>query len=120
MKGSIAGWVVQNEQAVIVDDVQSDPRYFAGIEERTGFVIRTMVCVPMKVRGKVVGVLQMLNKRDGAEFREVDLELGQAVANHAALAIESARYYESLLRVGEYQEMWVAAGLMDSPSLSRG
>ena len=120
LEGSIAGWVIRNEQAVIINDVHSDPRYFAGIEERTGFVIRTMVCVPMKVRGKVVGVLQMLNKRGGAEFREVDLELAQAVANHAALAIESARHYESLLRVGEYQEMWADAGLLDSAGRSRG
>jgi len=118
LDGSIAGWVIRNGQAIIVDDAQNDPRHFSEPDERTGFVTRTMVCVPIKIRDKIVGVLQMLNKQDGAEFQEIDLELTQAVANHAALAIESAQHYESLLRVGEYQEMWISTGFIDLPSLS--
>jgi sigma-B regulation protein RsbU (phosphoserine phosphatase) len=81
-----------------------------------------MACAPIKMRGKILGVLQVLNKQDNTapDFQESDLQLAQAVANHAAIAIDNARHYESLLRVDEHQEMWVTTGLLDSLSLSRG
>lgn len=122
LEGSIAGWVIQNEQAVIINDVQNDPRHFAEVDEQTRFVTRTMACAPIKMRGKILGVLQVLNKQDNTapDFQESDLQLAQAVANHAAIAIDNARHYESLLRVDEHQEMWVTTGLLDSLSLSRG
>ena len=120
LEGSIAGWVIQNEQAVIVNDVQSDPRFYPGADARTGLVTRALIGAPVKVRGKVIGVLEVVNKRGGASFDEADLQLAQAVADHAALAIESARHYESLLRVGEYQERRATAGFLDSLSLLRG
>jgi adenylate cyclase len=120
LEGSIAGWIIQNEEAVIVNDVQSDPRFFPGADARTGLATRTLIGAPVKVRGKVIGVLEVINKRDGAPFDEADLQLAQAVADHAALAIESARHYESLLRVGEHQERRATAGLLDSLGLLRG
>jgi GAF domain-containing protein len=120
LEGSIAGWVVQNEQAVIVNDVQSDPRHFSGADARTGLVTRTLIGVPVKVRGKVVGVLEVMNKHSGAPFDDEDLQLAQAVADHAAFAIESARHYESLLRVGEYHERRATTGLLDPLTLLRG
>jgi adenylate cyclase len=120
LEGSIAGWVVQNEQAVIVNDVQSDPRHFSGADARTGLVTRTLIGVPVKVRGKVLGVLEVMNKRSGAPFDDEDLRLAQAVADHAAFAIESARHYESLLRVGEYHERRATTGLLDPLTLLRG
>jgi adenylate cyclase len=119
LEGSIAGWAIQNEQAVTVNDVQGDPRHFSGTDERVGFVTRTLVCAPMRVRGKVIGALEVLNKQDDALFDETDLQLAQAVADHAALAIESARHYESLLRVREHYEKR-AVGFLDPLSLLRG
>lgn len=120
LEGSIAGLVIQNEQAVTINDVQSDPRHFSGADERVGFVTRTLVCAPMKVRGKVIGVLEVLNKRGGAPFDDADLQLIQAVADHTALTIESARRYESLLRVGEYQKKRATTSLLDPLTLLRG
>ena len=74
----------------------------------------------MKVRDKVIGVLEVINKRDGELFDQADLELAQAVADHAALAIENARHYESLLRVREHQERRVTTGLLDPLTLLKG
>ena len=73
LESSIAGWVLQNKQAIIVNDVQSDPRFYPGADARLGFVTRSMVCAPMKVRGKVVGVLEVLNKQEDLPFDESDL-----------------------------------------------
>jgi len=120
LEGSIAGWVIQNEEPVIVNDVQSDPRFFPGADARTGLATRTLIAAPVKVRGKVIGVLEVVNKRGGGSFDEADLQLAQAVADHAALAIERARHYESLLRVGEHQERRATAGFLDSLGLLRG
>jgi adenylate cyclase len=119
LEGSVAGWVVQNEQAVIINDVQTDQRHFRGADAHTGLVTRTLIGAPVKVRGKVIGVLEAMNKRSGAPFDEADLRLAQAVADHAALAIERARRYESLLRVGEYQERRATAGFLDPLTLFR-
>jgi GAF domain-containing protein len=120
LEGSIAGWIVQHEEPVIVNDVQRDPRFFPGADARTGRATRTLIGAPVKVRGKVIGVLEAVNKRGGAPFDEADLQLAQAVADHAALAIERARHYESLLRVGEHQERRATAGFLDSFRLLRG
>jgi GAF domain-containing protein len=120
LEGSIAGWVVQNEHAVIVNDVQSDSRHFSGADARTGLVTRTLIGVPVKVGGKVVGVLEVMNKHSGVPFDNEDLRLAQAVADHAAFAIESARHYESLLRVGEHHERRATTGLLDPLTLLRG
>jgi adenylate cyclase len=119
LEGSIAGWVIHNEQAVVVDDAQRDSRLFRGADAHTGLVTRTLIGVPMKVRNKVIGVLEVMNKRAGALFNEADLELAQAAADHTAQAIESARRYESLLRVREYQERLATTGLLDPLGLFR-
>jgi adenylate cyclase len=120
LERSIAGWVIRNEQSVIVDDAQNDPRFFAGADERTGLVTRSLIGAPMKVRDKIIGVLEVMNKRGGVPFDQADLQLAQSVADHTALAIESARHYESLLRVGEYRERQATTGFLDRLTLFRG
>jgi adenylate cyclase len=120
LEGSIAGWVVQNEQAVIVNDVQSDPRFYPKADEATGLVTHRLIGVPISLRGVLIGVLEVVNKHSGAPFDQADLQLAQAVANHAASAIDSARHYESLLRVGEHHERRAVRGLLDPLNLFRG
>ena len=113
LKGSIAGWVIQNEQSVLINDVQNDPRFFSGADESTGFVTRNLICAPMEVRGKMIGVLEVLNKLGGMSFTEADLQLLQEVADHTAAAIKNARRYEDLLRVGEHHQRQATAGFFN-------
>jgi GAF domain-containing protein len=120
LEGSIAGWVLQNETSVIVNDVQHDPRFFGGADERTGLVTHTLIGAPLQVRDKMMGVLEVMNKRADALFDEGDLRLAQAVADHAALAIESAHRYESVLRVREQQKRQATTGVLDPLNLFRG
>jgi adenylate cyclase len=119
LEGSIAGWVIQNEQAVIINDVQNDPRFYRKADKVTGLVTHRLIGVPISVRGMVIGVLEVVNKHSGAAFDPSDLELAQTVANHAALAIEGARHYESLLRVGEHHQKRATRGLFDPLNLFR-
>ncbi len=91
----IAGWVATHRQAVRVDDVQADPRHDPEIERRAGFVTRTMLCVPLVMKGRLLGVIQCLNKLDGGAFTDEELQMVQALADHAAIAIENAALYRA-------------------------
>lgn len=89
----IAGWVAKHREAVRLDQVQSDPRYWSGLEKRTGLAPRTMLCVPLVMRDRLLGVIQLLNKLDGGPFTVDELRLVQTLADHAAVALENAQLY---------------------------
>lgn len=91
----IAGWVAQTGECVIIDDVQSDPRFFKSADLLIEYVTRNMVAVPIKAGGQVIGVLQAVNKTDGA-FTTEDREMLISLAHQVAPAIENARMYEAL------------------------
>lgn len=91
----IAGWVAKSKEATIVNDVQNDPRFFKEADQKSGFETKTMVCVPVLMKEKLIGVLQAINKRGGL-FDRYDLELLTALASQVAVAIENARLYNEL------------------------
>jgi diguanylate cyclase (GGDEF)-like protein len=89
----IAGWVARHREAARLDDVANDSRHFTGVEQQTGFMPRTMICVPMVSKEVLRGVIQIINKVDGSCFTEAELRLAQTLADHAAIAIENASLY---------------------------
>jgi GAF domain-containing protein len=91
----IAGWVVEHNEAAVVDDPKSDPRFYGGMDEKTGFETRSILAVPMHTHDRTIGVLEVINKREGG-FDDSDLKLATALANHAAIAVENARLYARL------------------------
>jgi len=91
----IAGWVTEKGKPVIVHDVQSDPRFFRGADDRSEFFTRDMICVPVKTKEEILGVLQTINKKEG-NFDNEDMEILCALANQVAVAIENANLYEEL------------------------
>lgn len=92
----IAGTVAVTRSSEILNDVRSDPRHFRKADDTTGFVTRNMICVPLMNRNELVGVVQVLNKRDGVDFSQDDLKILESVADQAAIALENARLYEML------------------------
>jgi GAF domain-containing protein len=91
----IAGWVVENGEPVRVDDPKSDERFYGDIDEKTGFETRNMLAVPMTSRDRAIGVIEVINKREGS-FDERDQKLATALAAQAAVAIDNARLYGRL------------------------
>jgi len=91
----IAGWVVENGESLTVDDPKSDSRFYGEIDEKTGFETRNMLAVPMKTKDRTIGVIEVINKRDGS-FDERDEKVTTALASQAAIAIENARLYARL------------------------
>ncbi|MGD8367591.1 MAG: response regulator [Desulfobacterales bacterium] len=92
----IAGWVAQHQRPLIVDDVASDPRFYPGVDEMSGFSTKSILAVPLKAKSKIIGVLEVLNKEDGSSFSEEDVLLLTIFSEQAAMAIENARLYEEL------------------------
>ncbi len=89
----IAGWVARTRQAVRLDDVTKDPRYYPDIAAQTKFTPKTMLCVPMLSKGTLLGVVQVINKMNGGAFSDDELRIAQTLADHAAIAIENASLY---------------------------
>jgi sigma-B regulation protein RsbU (phosphoserine phosphatase) len=92
----VAGWVMKNKKPALVNDVQKDERFYAQIDRASGYKTRSMLAVPLDSRGRIIGVVEMINKRDGAGFTERDQEIASAFAAQAAVAIENARLYLKL------------------------
>lgn len=90
----IAGWVAEHAEPVLVEDCSKDPRFSRRADDLSQFVTRSMMCVPLKVRSRVLGTIQVLNKQDGSFFTDKDLRIFQILANQAAIAIENARLHE--------------------------
>ncbi|MBI5101939.1 MAG: HD domain-containing protein [Nitrospirae bacterium] len=91
----IAGWVAQTGEGVIINDADSDPRFYSGADRKSSFKTRNMICLPVKTKDRVLGVLQAINKKEGI-FDSEDMEILTALANQVATAVENAGLYGEL------------------------
>jgi DNA-binding response OmpR family regulator/putative methionine-R-sulfoxide reductase with GAF domain len=90
----IAEWVAQHNQPVLVPDVLKDQRFFSAIDQKIDLCIRSVLAVPLSHKGKVMGVIQVINPCDTkAEFNQNDLETLQILAAYVAVAVENARLH---------------------------
>jgi diguanylate cyclase (GGDEF)-like protein len=89
----VAGWVAREGKPVVIHDVSEDPRFFNEMEMDLGFKPRSILCAPLETRGKVLGVLEVINKKGEGGFTDRDLNLTTRLAGFAAVAIENARLY---------------------------
>lgn len=85
----IAGWVAENDTPLIVPDVQADERFYIYVDHELKFTTREMIAVPLRINGKVIGVLQVINKQEGT-FNHDDLKLAMAFANQIAAVIHKS------------------------------
>lgn len=93
----IAGDVVATGRSVRLANAYDDPRFDRSIDARTGFRTASLLAVPLRVRGgDVLGVIEVLNRRDG-EFTAQDLAFLSAFAAYAAVALENARLLQQRL-----------------------
>jgi len=95
MEGSIAGTIYRGQKVEIVNDFQKDQRHFKGVDEKIEHVTRSLMGAPMLVRQRCIGVLEVVNKREGW-FNDEDAAILTDLAAQAALAIENARLVATL------------------------
>lgn len=90
----IAGWVLEHNTPVLVEDAHNDPRFFGQVDKLSGYRTRSMVCVPLSREERTIGVLQLMNPVGRESFTEVDVEVTAAYASLAATALDKLRTLE--------------------------
>jgi signal transduction histidine kinase len=101
LEDSIAGWIVKHREPAFSNNVLQDKRYFANVSKETGYETRSLLGVPLITKDKVVGVLEVINKKAG-EFNENDENLLTVLGAQAAVAIENTRLFQQSDLVSEF------------------
>ncbi len=92
----IAGWVARSGQPVLLDDARPDARFSARFDEMTGLRTGSLLAVPLRSKGRVLGVVELVNAGGGRSFSPEDLRTLSTLADYAAIAIENAHAFERI------------------------
>lgn len=92
----IAGWVTENKKSQFIMDVQGDERWAQRFDQKSGFITRSILCVPLVTQTSCIGCLQLVNKNGEKLFDENDLELCESLSGVIAVAIENGQLYTDL------------------------
>ena len=98
---SIAGWIVLNRKSVRIDDARKDERIFSDVDNTLGYSTRTLLGIPLVTKNKVVGVLEVVNKKRG-KFTAPDESMLTVLGAQAAVAIENARLFQQSDLIAEF------------------
>jgi signal transduction histidine kinase len=123
---SIAGWVFKHGEPALVEDVLEDPRFFSEVDAITHFKTRSILCVPLRLKEKTLGVIEAVNKSKG-QFDEDDAIVLKAVATQAAISIENNRLFQQSDLISELvhelrsplSALTAAAHLLQRPDLGK-
>jgi Nif-specific regulatory protein len=96
MGEGIAGWVAQHSKPLIVPDVHKDSRFYQDISKKINYPTKSILCVPLKLKNKTIGVLEVINKIGGGSFTVEDQNLLETFSNLAGVAIANARLYQDM------------------------
>ncbi|HEY72832.1 MAG: hypothetical protein B6I35_02865 [Anaerolineaceae bacterium 4572_32.2] len=118
MGQGIAGWAAQHGEPALVPDVSKDPRVFKGFDRENVFAVRSSMCVPLRSKDQIIGVLEAVNKK-GSDFDQDDLRLLSLLAAPATTAIENARLFEKV-DAGREQLQALSRRLVDVQEAERG
>jgi len=91
----IAGWVAKNGEALVVPDVYNDVRFAKRIDEMTKWQTRSIICIPLKAKQRVLGVIQLINV-PMSNFTDSEMFFLRAICDYAAIAIDNARSVERI------------------------
>lgn len=112
MGQGIAGAVAASRKPEIINDAKADPRWSAAMDAQSGFSTRSILAVPMLLKGRLVGVVEAINKREGP-FSAEDLATFEAFASQAGVAIENAKLFAAL-RAERFKLATVFAQMTDA------
>lgn len=100
LEGSIAGTIFRENRPMIINNVEDDPRHYNQVGAQVNFQSQTLLGVPMRIKSKVTGVLEALNKKNGI-FTPADSRLLSIIASQAAVAIQNARLVQAIQKAYE-------------------
>jgi GAF domain-containing protein len=112
----IAGWVLVTRQPLVIEDVTQDPRFAKDVAEKTGYIPKGLMAVPLLHEERSLGVLEVLDRPQRSQFSLVEMDLLGLFANQAAIALDllrRARLAEGVLG-GSGGDMAVVARLANT------
>jgi diguanylate cyclase (GGDEF)-like protein len=90
----IAGWVARTGQSVLIKDVRNDARFCERFDQISQFNTKSIVCVPLQSRGKILGVIELINRIEQDAFTDLDMRFLETIAEYAAIAINNGHLYQ--------------------------
>jgi PAS domain S-box-containing protein len=94
----LAGWVAREGRSELVTNLQEDPRFYRGVDEKTGMRTRSLIAVPMIHAEYMIGVIEVINKLNNAIFDADDVNLLESMASTAAVSIVNTQLYDQSQR----------------------
>jgi signal transduction histidine kinase len=101
LEKSIAGWIVTNRQSLRIEDAHKDERFYSDVEQTIGYSTKSLLGIPLITKNKVVGVLEVVNKKRG-KFTDPDESMLTVLGAQAAVAIENARLFQQSDLIAEF------------------
>lgn len=97
----VAGWVATNGESLVVNNARDSELFNSEVDSQTGFSTRNILCVPLRMQDRTIGVLEVLNKEGDEGFTPQDVRWLSDMGQHIAIALENAQLYENLRREQE-------------------
>ncbi|UCD20212.1 MAG: diguanylate cyclase [candidate division WOR-3 bacterium] len=101
----VAGWVARYGKSLIVPDVSKDPRFYSGVDRKTKFTTKSVLCVPMKSRDRIIGVVEVVNKIGGEPFTQDEFEIFENLVAHLTIALEKAKLYRKMEEASQIDDL---------------
>lgn len=124
----IAGRVAQSGNPLFVTQAENDSRIFRDVDKTTGFITKSLICIPLKIHGNILGVIEIINVENMNKFKKENLPVLTMLADYAAIAIENSRYLSRIKKMSitdEYTGLYnarylheILPGLMHQADLS--
>jgi len=102
------GEVADSGKPIYTNDVNTHPLHYRDVDDRTGFKTQSLLCVPLKYRGRVMGAMQMVNKQNG-NFDDADVERAESIASAVAIAVNNALLFDATRAGGKERGAEAAA-----------
>ena len=96
MDKGVAGWVAEHGEAIIIPEVAADERFYGSVDLFSGFHTRSLMAVPLQVKGRIIGVVEVVNKTGSGTFTREDQQCLCILAPLIAAAIDNARLFAAL------------------------
>jgi len=94
----IVGWVIKENEPVLVNDVSKDKRFYKAADKKSGFITKSILCVPMSTPDKCLGAIEVINKKNDGKFDDADRIFLDAISSQAAIAIENAKLHARIVK----------------------
>ena len=116
----IAGWVATHGESQIIPDAYKDPRFNPKIDKETGFLTKSILAAPLKIKDKTIGIAEVINRVDGEAFDEEDLKLFSTFCRQVAMAVENARIHQLELEKQKIEQQLEAAKFIQQSFMPEG